>query len=84
MEGLTQTALNGGAQGSSAGLLPGRSVGERRVVCGCMWDRPAVGACRPLGLGCSSCCARPRDLDAHLSPRAKRSSVTTCTTAYAH
>ena len=34
--------------------------------------------------GCSSCCARPRDSDAHLSPRAKRNSVATCTTAYAH
>ena len=40
-----------------------------------MWDRPAVGACRPLGLGCSICCARPRDSDAHLSPRAKMSST---------
>ena len=39
-------------------------------VCG----PPAVGVCRPLGLGCGRCRAPPRDSDAH-HPHARRGSV---------
>ena len=41
-----------------------------------------MGVCRPLGLGCSSCCAPPRDSDAQSSHARERKCVTTCTTAH--
>ena len=53
-----------------AGLPPGRSVeeGQQRQC------PPAVGACRPLGLGCGRRRAPPRDSDAH-HPHARKGSV---------
>ena len=54
------------------------------VVCGCMWGPLAVGACRPLGLGCGRRRAPPRDSDAHHPHARNREWVTTCTTAHTH
>ena len=44
------------------------------LVCGRTWGPPAVGACRPLGLGCGRRRAPPRDSDAH-HPHARKGSV---------
>ena len=43
-------------------------------MCGCMWGPPAVGACRPSGLGCGRRRAPPRDSDAQ-PPHARKRCV---------
>ena len=84
-ERLTQTALSSGAPGFLASHSPGWLVGEVSSVGGAgdAWRRLAVGACRPLGLGCGVSTPRRGTADAQCSPRAEKVVVHTCTPQHA-